>query len=57
LILKQPTGWFVAGREVAQALALLSDPAFKLSIHLGPKSGPAYGPSGDRSGGADAPLA
>ena len=34
LILKQPTGWFAAGREVAQALALLSDGAFKLYIHL-----------------------
>jgi hypothetical protein len=26
----QPTGWFAAGREVAQALSLLSDGAFKL---------------------------
>jgi hypothetical protein len=34
LILKQPTGWFAAGGEVAQALALLSDGAFKLYIHL-----------------------
>jgi len=34
LILKQPTGWFAAGWEVAQALALLSDGAFKLYIHL-----------------------
>jgi hypothetical protein len=34
LSLKQPTGWFAAGREVAQALALLSDGAFKLYIHL-----------------------
>jgi hypothetical protein len=34
LILKQPTGWFAAGREVAQALALLSDAAFKLYLHL-----------------------
>jgi hypothetical protein len=34
LILKQPTGWFAAGREVAQALALLSDGAFKLYLHL-----------------------
>ena len=34
LILKQPTGWFAAGREVAQALALLPDGAFKLYIHL-----------------------
>ena len=34
LVLKQPTGWFAAGREVAQALGLLSDGAFKLYIHL-----------------------
>jgi len=34
LILKQPAGWFAAGREVAQALAFLSDPAFKLYFHL-----------------------
>jgi hypothetical protein len=34
LILKQPTGWFAAGREVAQALTLLSDGAFKLYVHL-----------------------
>ena len=34
LILKQPTGWFAAGRKVAQALAVLSDGAFKLYIHL-----------------------
>lgn len=34
LILKQPTGWFAAGREVTQALAALSDGAFKLYIHL-----------------------
>ncbi|MGA2118591.1 MAG: hypothetical protein ABSH56_28020 [Bryobacteraceae bacterium] len=34
LILKQPTGWFAAGREVAQALALLFDGAFKLYLHL-----------------------
>jgi hypothetical protein len=34
LILKQPTGWFAAGREVVQALALLSDGAFKLYMHL-----------------------
>jgi hypothetical protein len=33
LILKQPTGWFAAGREFAQALALLSDGAFKLYVH------------------------
>jgi len=34
LILKQPTGWFAAGQEVAQALALLSDGAFNLYMHL-----------------------
>ena len=34
LVLKQPSGWFAAGREVAQALELLSDGAFKLYIHL-----------------------
>lgn len=34
LILKQPTGWFAAGREVAQALGLLSDGAFQLYMHL-----------------------
>jgi hypothetical protein len=34
LILKQPTGWFAAGREVAQALVLLSDGAFKLYMRL-----------------------
>lgn len=34
LILKQPTGWFAAGREVAEALALLPDPTFRLYMHL-----------------------
>jgi hypothetical protein len=34
LRLKQPTGWFAAGREVAQALALLSDGAFKLFLWI-----------------------
>ena len=34
LILKQPTGWFAAGREFAQALTLLSDGAFKLYVHV-----------------------
>lgn len=34
LILKQPIGWFAAGREVAQAMTLLSDGAFKLYLHL-----------------------
>jgi hypothetical protein len=33
LILKQPTGWFAAGREFAQALTLLSDGAFRLYVH------------------------
>ncbi|HXY51109.1 MAG TPA: hypothetical protein VEI01_16780 [Terriglobales bacterium] len=32
--LKQPTGWFAAGREVACALELLSDAAFKLFVWL-----------------------
>jgi len=32
--LKQPTGWFAAGREVARALELLSDAAFKLFVWL-----------------------
>ena len=32
--LKQPTGWFAAGREVAKALQLLSDAAFKLFVWL-----------------------
>jgi hypothetical protein len=34
LTLKQPTGWFAAGREVAHATTLLSDGAFKLYLHL-----------------------
>lgn len=34
LILKQPTGWFAAGREFAQAIPLLSDGAFKLYVHV-----------------------
>jgi hypothetical protein len=33
LVLKQPTGWFAAGREFAQALTLLSDGAFKLYVY------------------------
>jgi hypothetical protein len=33
LILKQPAGWFAAGREFAQALTLLSDGAFKLYVY------------------------
>ena len=32
--LKHPTGWFAAGSEVARAMALLSDGAFKLYVHL-----------------------
>jgi hypothetical protein len=32
--LKQPTGWFAAGREVACALELLSDATFKLFVWL-----------------------
>jgi len=34
LILKQPTGWFAAGREVTQAMRSLSDAAFKLYLYL-----------------------
>jgi hypothetical protein len=34
LTLKQPTGWFAAGREVAQAIMLLSDAAFKMYLYL-----------------------
>ena len=33
LILKQPTGWFAAGREFALAITLLSDGAFKLYVY------------------------
>src|SRR5438552_17637356 len=32
--LKQPTGWFAAGREVRCALELLSDATFKLFVWL-----------------------
>jgi hypothetical protein len=32
--LKNPTGWFAAGREVVQAIGVLSDGAFRLYIHL-----------------------
>jgi hypothetical protein len=32
--LKYPAGWFAAGREVARALRMLSDGAFKMYIHL-----------------------
>ncbi len=34
LQLKQPTGWFAAGREVAEALILLPDSAFRLYIYI-----------------------
>lgn len=34
IALKNPTGWFAAGREVARALALLSDGAFKVYMHV-----------------------
>lgn len=32
--MKHPTGWFAAGREVASAMTLLSDGAFKLYVFL-----------------------
>jgi hypothetical protein len=32
--LKNPTGWFAAGREVLRASGVLSDGAFRLYIHL-----------------------
>ena len=34
ITLKNPTGWFAAGREVARAITLLSDGAFKVYLHL-----------------------
>lgn len=34
LTLKRPTGWFAAGHEMEQALALLSDGAFKLYVYV-----------------------
>ena len=34
LILKRLTGWFAAGQEMATALGLLSDAAFKLYVYL-----------------------
>lgn len=34
LVLKQPTGWFAAGREFQDAMRLLSDSAFKLYVWL-----------------------
>ena len=34
ITLKNSTGWFAAGREVARAMALLSDGAFKVYMHI-----------------------
>jgi hypothetical protein len=34
LLLKQPAGWFAAGREVAEALAVLPDGAFRLYVYI-----------------------
>ena len=34
LRLKRPTGWFAAGQEMATALPMLSDAAFKLYVFL-----------------------
>jgi hypothetical protein len=34
ITLKNPTGWFAAGREFARALTVLSDGAFKVYVHL-----------------------
>jgi hypothetical protein len=34
IALKNPTGWFAAGREVNRAMAILSDGAFKLYMHV-----------------------
>jgi hypothetical protein len=34
ITLKNPTGWFAAGREVTRAMALLSDGAFKVYMHV-----------------------
>ena len=34
IALKNPTGWFAAGREVARAIALLSDGAFKVYMYV-----------------------
>ena len=39
LILNQPTGWFAAGREFAQAITLLSDGAFKLYVYACMRAG------------------
>ena len=34
ITLKNPTGWFAAGCEVSRAMALLSDGAFKVYMHV-----------------------
>jgi len=34
LVLKHPSGWFAAGHQMAQALSLLSDGAFKLFVYV-----------------------
>jgi hypothetical protein len=34
ITLKNPTGWFAAGREVTRAMALLSDGAFKVYMYV-----------------------
>jgi hypothetical protein len=34
MALKNPTGWFAAGLEVTRAMALLSDGAFKVYMHV-----------------------
>jgi hypothetical protein len=34
ITLKNPAGWFAAGREVARAMSILSDGAFKLYMHV-----------------------
>jgi hypothetical protein len=34
IALKNPTGWFAAGREVTRAMTLLSDGAFKVYMHV-----------------------
>ena len=39
LTLKQPTGWFAAGREFEQAIPLLSDGAFKLFVYACMRAG------------------
>ena len=34
LVLKHPAGWFAAGHQMAQALSLLSDGAFRLFVYV-----------------------